>query len=121
LVWGCRKIVRRVHNNDLQKGKPIVSDKLKETTTVGNLIGVIRTKIVHARNELAPIARICKANLVGHPKGSQRGALASQEKNRNGSMENAGRSRDDTCADLATEVLLRQVEKGMRGTQKIHT
>jgi len=35
-------------------------------------------------------------------------------------MEDTCRRCDDASSDLATEVLLRQIEKGMGGTQKVH-
>lgn len=92
---------------------------LEETTAMRNLVGVLMSNIVHASNELAPIARICKANLVGHPKGSQRRRGTSQEENGNRSVERTGRDRNDPRANLAGKGLLRKVEKGVRRAEEV--
>ena len=44
-------------------------DDLKQTPSVRNFVGVIRTKVVHAGNEFTAVASVRQSNLVGHPKG----------------------------------------------------
>jgi hypothetical protein len=121
LVWGYRKIVWTVYNNHPCKGKPVVGDKLEETTPIRNLVGMISPQVVHACDKLAAVACIRKSNLVGHPKRSQRGTGASEQENRNTSMNRTGGCSHNPCPNLPCEALLGKIEKEMRGTEEIHT
>ena len=44
-----------------------MGDELKETAAMGNVVGMLIPKVVHARDQFAAVASVRQSNLVGHP------------------------------------------------------